>query len=298
MIYTAHIGLSYKCNLRCQHCFVHREIDNNFIIDNYKHIIDTLYDNGLFMLFYTYGEPLANKEFFEIAEYVKQKNISQTLMTNGWFIRSQEDVYSLQRCGITRVFVSVDSINSNDHDINRGKKGAWKSAIDAINILVSCGIKTGIACTITDKNYSEIKSIYNLGNDLGVDYISFLRCRVNGYLLKIPNFEVYANSIEEILIDSENKLMKINIHDTDLIPTLQKMQVGKMISEKNCEYYKNMCKCHLDTNINITPNGLVYGCDFSQKILGDLTKDNLSDILKINKKACGCLGGIYEYSIY
>jgi MoaA/NifB/PqqE/SkfB family radical SAM enzyme len=210
MIFTAHIGLSYICNMNCKHCFVSKENDINF---NYKEILDKLYDEGVMVLYYTYGEPLLWSNFYCLAKYATEKNFSQILMTNGSMIVDEYDAKKIKETGIKRVYISIDSIDSKKHDDNRNYIGAYDKAINAIKILKQSDFKVGISCAVNNNNVHELYEIYRLGMGLKVDYISFLRTRINRRMCSIDD----ARYKEELLkiLKLKNSL-KIQLHDFSL----------------------------------------------------------------------------------
>lgn len=79
-------------------------------VEKIKQIISFLYDEGLFYVFYTYGEPLLSDKFEEIATFCKKMGLVQILMTNGSLIDKNKAAF-IKKCGITRVrFYSVDTL--------------------------------------------------------------------------------------------------------------------------------------------------------------------------------------------
>lgn len=284
MITTAHIGLSYKCNMKCKHCFVSKELKDDVLYSHYKEVIQKLYDQGLYMVFYTYGEPLFTERFFEVAEYVASKDLCQVLMTNGFLI-NDETVARIKKSGINLVYVSIDSSDANKHDNNRNRKGAWERAIKAIEFLVNSGIRTGIACTVTNDNYEEIDEIYHIGENLGVDYISFLRCRHEGKLVDFDDNEKYQNQIYKMMLSHMNNKLDIKIHDPLLLPMIEEMYKESKINEIEYVKYVSMCQCHKKNNINIAPNGDIYRCDFAMESEGNIEDENI----KLTDEKCSCM---------
>ena len=279
MINTAHIGVSYKCNMNCQHCFVTRNQDDDVFYDHYAEIIDWLYQHGLSVLFYTYGEPLVTNKFYEVAQYVSGKRICQVLMTNGYEITDNAIIKKIKDVGMKQVYVSIDSIDAHKHDDNRRKKGAWTHAIKALELLAQSDIISGIACTITDRNCNEMCELYKLAQDLKINYISMLRCRIGGKLIKLHDYDCYSNSIKKLVSENQNSKVGIRVHDLSLIPMFKKMLNENQISNNEYKKFEAMCSCHQQYNINIAPNGDVYQCDFALTPVGNITLNTLNNII-------------------
>ena len=85
MVNMLHLGLSYNCNMRCSHCFVDKNMDK-VSNDQIKKTVDYLIDKGLYMVVFTFGEPLLAKNFCDISNYLYDKGIFQVVMSNGSYI--------------------------------------------------------------------------------------------------------------------------------------------------------------------------------------------------------------------
>lgn len=292
VILTAHIGLSYKCNMHCKHCFVNRYVENDVFYNNYKEILDKLYEKGLCVLFYTYGEPLLSEHFFEVAQYAAQKHLCQILMTNGYYISDNSVVKRIRSVGIKQILISIDSADKAKHDTNRGKEGAWEHAMRAIELAKQQDVIVGIACTITNENYHEIEEIYSIALKKNVDIVSFLRCREDGVLEVLDDIEEYVSQIGNLILRSTHDGIKVMFHDVELIPMLKDLYTQKLLPEEAFNSYVAMCQCTKATNINIAPNGDVYSCDFSLYPIGNCKQESLDTILLRKDPTCSCMRNI------
>lgn len=273
-----HLGLTYSCNMNCKHCYVKREKDK-LTLEDFKFIIDILSDNGLFVLYYTFGEPLFSPYFFELTKYAKRKGLIQTLMTNGSLI-DESMAKKIRGSGINNVFVSLDSINPIEHDKNRIFIGAFDLAISAIKLLIQENIKTGISTTIRKENLYEIDEIIQLGKKLQVNVISLLTQRDNGLLVNFTQEEnaSYIATMKKLIC--ENQSMSYHIHDPHLLPIIQRLYQNKEIDFYTYERYKEMNSCHADVTISISPNGEIKSCNLLNKTVTTFSKKNLNKILK------------------
>ena len=292
MINVLHLGLSYACNMKCKHCFVNKNLDK-LNKDDFKHIIDVLYDNGLIMLYYTYGEPLLSDYFEEISSYAKQKGLVQILMTNG-SVLTDKKIEIIKQNRINNVFISLDHINQNIHDENRGFGGAHSLAIKAIKKCVQNNIKVGIATTVNQSNIDCLEDIYNFAINNNVSVMSFLRERKNCKIAlmdkeqeeKYKQFFVYC-------MKNTNRI-NVNFHDPSLLPTIKECYKNGEIDEKTYDKFYNMSLCHYQNTLSISPDGLVRCCNLSGKPFGDINKEDLKLIIKrmkdVNENYVCCSG--------
>lgn len=281
MINVLHIGLSYKCNMRCKHCFVSRQkdlINTNQI----RKIVDVLYSKGLINIIYTYGEPLLAKNINEITSYAKQKGLNQTLMTNGYFL-NQKIINMLLNNNVKNIMISLDSIDKEKHNSNRGLSNAFDKAIEAVKLLPKDKFNVGLAVSIDNSNIDELDSIVELAKDLNVKKISFLTKRIDGKLVLLGDIK----RLEEFLEKSLSCDIKIVFHDYRLLKKIKEMYEKKIIDLNQYERLISMNSCHQNYTLSIAPNGDVFGCNLINNKIGNIREDDLENILeKRNEKKC------------
>lgn len=281
MINVLHLGLTYKCNMNCGHCYVTRKEDKLRESDYYS-IIDTIYESGLFFLYYTFGEPLCSPLFNTISSYAKNKNIVQVLMTNGSLIEPYMiDIF--KHNSITKVCISIDHRDPNKHDFNRKYKNSFNKAIEALKMLVANNICSEISMTVNDTNVTCLYEVYDLAQNLNVNFISFLRQRNNNYIEQMKDEDLYHSFFQDIIV----KQNKVNVlfHDPTLLPILNEMKNSKKIDESIYEKYYEMNRCHNNYTISIEPNGDVKRCNLRNTVVGNILHTPLCQILgrEINK---------------
>lgn len=285
MIVSCHIGLSYACNMRCKHCFVHREKDRSFVENNFKSIIDSLYKMSVMFLFYTFGEPTLSEKFYDSVEYAKKRGFYQILMSNGYFIQNDDVAKKIIDAGINKSCISIDYANEQKHDINRGVKGAWQKALNSLEILKNNKMKTTISCTIRESNISDMDEIYQIGIDKKVNEISFLRERGPEGVCSFSRTKEkeYIENLIRLIERPSSAYPKIIVHDRALIPTIRKTQI---LDSLTLNKYIDMNTCFASNNLSIAPNGDVYRCSLNYKCDGNLSTDNIEEI--IQKKVLTC----------
>lgn len=275
MVNVLHLGLSYACNMKCNHCYVEKHCDG-LSESNAKSILKCLYEQGLFIVYYTFGEPLLVPYLLDIVTYGKKLGLVQVLMTNGYYL-SKDIALKLKIAGITNICVSIDSIFPEKHNCNRGVSNAFEMAISAINNSIEIGIKTGIGCTVTQDNMQELESIENMAHQLGVNYVSFLRERHNN-MLRMGDFSSYYSYAEDCF-KFPNKHRNVLFHDISLNPIIHKLKNNQLISEEHAEKLCEMNSCHTPYTLSIAPNGDVSHCNLCFYVIGNIKTENLYTIL-------------------
>jgi len=81
-------NITRKCNLRCVHCYIDageaeaNELTTKEALD----VVDQMAEVGVPLILFTGGEPLVRRDFFEIAQYARDRGIKLVLSTNGTLI--------------------------------------------------------------------------------------------------------------------------------------------------------------------------------------------------------------------
>lgn len=283
---SAHIGLTYKCNMKCEHCYV-KTLERNFNKPDEDLLLERLEELGTFFITYTLGENLLYDNFYEFAQKARKKGFYQILLTNGVLVNSQSVVEKLVKSGIRKVGVSIDSSNIEVHNRNRNFEGAFEKAIQAIDFLSKFDeIETQINMTINSNNISEMFDVIELGRKHGVNSFSFLWQRNNGVLDKIDNREVYENEMKKLFLMKEKyPKLAIQIHDSNSNEILAQLFQDKLISKEVYEDFMNMNVCHaLYELIMIEPSGSVHRCNFESKIIANIYEDNFFE--KLSSQTC------------
>ncbi len=163
--------LTSSCNLKCKHCradaqegFVEEELSTKEIIDNFHQI--RKFADPIMIL--TGGEPLARKDFFEIANECSKIFTRVALASNGTLI-NDKIVKKIKDVNIQRVSISIDGATSAIHDDFRGQIGSFNDAINGAKTLIKNDISLQINSTITKSNVNELEQLLNLALELGAD---------------------------------------------------------------------------------------------------------------------------------
>lgn len=175
--------VTWKCNLRCRMCPLWSQkttnhkvefIDNRDVLsfEQTKRIVDNIAKTGILAIQITGGEPVLFPHLVKTVEYIKSKQISVTVFTNGTLI---DNAYAeeLVDTGIDKIGISLDG-TENVHDKIRGK-GNFSRAIEGINSLVTArnnitsNTRLYIMNTITNYNISVLTDLMQLVSQIGAD---------------------------------------------------------------------------------------------------------------------------------
>ncbi|MGM9842689.1 MAG: radical SAM/SPASM domain-containing protein [Muribaculaceae bacterium] len=163
--------MTYRCSEKCVHCYnpgatrndseeSHRGDREEMTFDDYKRIIDDLYDNGLVKVCLSGGDPFSNSCTWEVIDYLYQKDIAFDVFTNGQSIVN--DVKRLADYFPRLVGISIYSGNAEEHDKITRIKGSWEKSISVVSQLSELSVPMNIKCCVMRPNlphYYEVDDI-------------------------------------------------------------------------------------------------------------------------------------------
>ncbi|MDD5012038.1 MAG: radical SAM protein [Candidatus Nanoarchaeia archaeon] len=267
---TLMIEPTNTCNLKCPLCptgagFIKRA--KGFLtFSNFKKVIDELSPYIYHLRLWNWGEPLLNKEIFQMISYAKEKNIFVNLSTNSHFL--DKDTSSLIiKSRLDELIVSLDGASEETYQQYR-KGGNFKKVIESIQFLVN--EKKRLKCAnpyiklqfiIMKSNEHEIQKIKSLSKSLGVDEIVFKTVGIMDYFSK--------EDIKKYL-PKNKKYSRYSVNS------------NKVISKKEI---KNECDFLWD-EIVVNWDGSVVPCCFDMNnlfVFGNAFKEKIRDIWNNNK---------------
>ena len=165
-------------------------------------------------VFFTGGEATLYKYFWQLAEFIKEKDISLNLISNGTVLKT-EDIENLKKY-FTEIKISMDSLNENINSLTRGV-GVLEKCKKFIDTLIEKGIKTSILVVVTQKNKNYLQEMQNYFENKAI--IKFQ------YMVKSGR----ANGKDDFFLTPDeyyNALQKLNKKYEDFLFTVRKTCVS------------------------------------------------------------------------
>lgn len=169
------------CNYRCTKCFTqayHRRPENSLSITKLKSLVDEAHELGARVVCVLgEGEPLVDKDIYELTAYISANNMIPLITTNGSLL-TRENVDILHSLNAT-IVVSLDTLEPEDYKNYCGKNTDLQLVLDNIEyvrkkysdkIEIVNGIKAmafAIHTTVTAMNLDQVYKIHDYcGNDI------------------------------------------------------------------------------------------------------------------------------------
>ena len=310
-LYTEKVGgitsvmfeLTYRCSEKCIHCynvgatrndseFSTRGSREELTLEDYKRLIDDLYEQGLIKVCLTGGDPFSKSFVWELIDYLYNKGIAFDVFTNGQQIVN--DVERLANYYPRVVGVSIYSGIAEVHDYITRVKGSWERSMSVVRQLSALAVPMNLKCCVIRPN---VKSYYTVA-DIAKRYGA------------VPQFEIsLTDSIEGDKCVS--KYLRMTPEQLEVV--LRDDNVGLYVGKEAPNYggqKKNMNENPCGAGYNsfcITPEGNLIPCCSFHTLFGNLKEQCVSEIIKGSKELAYWRGlklsdyeecGQYDYCAY
>jgi len=127
------------------------------------------------------GEPLLREDLPEIATFLRQRDITPVIITNGAFLTPDR----VQSLGDARNFeVTLFSYRPAVHDELAGRRNAWADAIDGMVNLRNAGRDFVVVFVATRLNYMDLRKTAELAIALGAYGLMYNRVNLSAYNIR------------------------------------------------------------------------------------------------------------------
>lgn len=274
--YSVALELTYRCNHRCKFCSCpwyapssKYQKGNELNVDEWKTVVDILYDNGVKYFSLSGGEVLLKDGFTEVLSYIRKKGSEKNiyhpivLISNGLNMTVEYlklfkdlDVHLSMSLPGYQTFEYHTGVDNADGVLN------WFDKAKAI------GLTTTVNVTVTNKNFHELFETISLGLIHGAD-----RVLLNRFLPGGRGLEYYGDLF--LLPEQVNKMLET----VEEVLTLSNRygNVGTEIpycAIQNPEKYKRIhfgyCCAAAKGFFVIDPSGKIRVCNHSPKVVGHI----------------------------
>jgi MoaA/NifB/PqqE/SkfB family radical SAM enzyme len=222
-----------------------------------KRGLDILKDLGIAEIVLSGGDPLLRKDAEEIIEHASRLFVT-TVYDNGSM--AAKKIEALRN--VDFVAISIDSLDPDKNDYIKGVPGAWKTAVETVEILHSEGINVAVTPTISQLNLYEIVDITKHFSEKG---IPLWYCLYSFDMMSDVNQLFRIGKMNDEFIITDNKAM-VKLCDT--LKEMKKKNKNILITNKLLNAIRNLYedgkrtwKCRaLDNFLVVDHMGRIAGC--------------------------------------
>jgi len=266
---TRGIDLNFNnaCNLRCKYCFTNSPKGDHakdyLDIDAIRRLADEADELGYFEFDLQGGELLLQPDkLFEVLEAIKPERFYMYLTTNGYYL-DEKMAKKLAEYKVSRVSVSIDSMDEKIHDEIRGRKDSWKRAIEGLEHVKNAGMDPYLNITVGH---------YNANTDHFKQLLDYSRDKKYKTLLNVAVPSGMWQNAQDIICDDKDReyLRKIRKEYKNLV-----RNIWNPFDKSN----EKILGCTTVNRVYVTPIGDVLVCPYVHIKIGNIFKQSLKEII-------------------
>jgi len=261
------LNLNNACNLRCKYCFTKSpkgdHVKEYLTASQIGNLADQADELGFFEFDLQGGELLLRPDLlFDTLKAIKPERFYLYLTTNGYHL-DKKMAKKLAEYKVSRVSVSIDSMDEKIHDQIRGRKESWKRAIAALEHVKNAGMDPYLNITVGhyNANTNHFKEL--------LDYSKHKRYRT---LLNVAVPSGMWQNAQDIICDDKDReyLRKIRKEYKNLVRNVWNP------FDKN---HEKILGCTTVNRIYVTPIGDVLVCPYVHIKIGNIFEKPLKEII-------------------
>ena len=257
--YKVFVEITYRCNLKCSHCYRGELLNNNneqqFITKEiFFKLCDDLEKLGVIELYITGGEPFLHPDIIEMLTYASSKNMLVTVLTNGNILFENNLFDKIKHLSLYDIRFSIYG-DEKQHDLMTKINKSYCKTFNALKkVSHEMGIGTAVY-VLTKENFKDCESVIK-------------KCKEENIKLAI-NPLITPTSLGNL------KPTELRISKEEYKEFLQKYRIG---------LFGSSCSAGL-SKFRVSPDGEVYPCEFLGEFpLGNLNMEDFDSILKGAKR--------------
>ena len=279
------LNLNNACNLRCEYCFTNspkgERVKDRLPLDVLARVADEVDELGYFEFDLQGGELLLRPEILESLEAIKPERFYLYLTTNGYHL-DKKMAKRLAEAHVSRVSVSVDSMDEATHDRIRGRKESWRRAIEALKHVQEAGMDPYLNITVGH---------YNAFDPAFEELLKYSKDNNYKTLINVAVPAGMWSLMSEIMLDEKDRehLYKLRKDYKNLI---------RNIWNPFDKSHEKSIGCTTVNRLYITPIGDVLACPYVHIKIGNVIEQSLREIVEygfsikhFNEHSPVCLAG-------
>jgi len=176
--------LTHRCTGKCEICNYWRKPsrpEEELTMIQIQKGLRKIHSYGCRWVNFTGGEPTLRSDLEGIVSYSSAMGMWTTMVTNGSLL-TRERIRNLRIAGLDSMFISLDSINPQMHDKQRGINGSFSQVLRCLHWLSAEFLGSykfgGAMSVLTSENVRTYGEILRLAASLGV-YVVFQPYHIN-----------------------------------------------------------------------------------------------------------------------
>ncbi len=280
-LYSVTWAVTNRCNYRCWHCYNAGRSQVDLPLEHMRDVAAQFRDMGVTVLTLTGGEPLLRGDLEDVAACFDERT-SLIVGTTGKGLTPAR-ASALADAGVFALGVSLDSIDAREHDRLRGRRGAFETAVRALDLARGAGLYPYVVAVAT-REFLERRRFMNylrFAAEIGAYEVHVLEPSATGRL---------AGRRDVVLDGAERRKIIDYQHEVAArpdLPILSSLTYLESAGAFGCG--AGLTHLYIDGGAEVCP------CNLVPMSFGNLRERRLAEILErmeehFRQPRCGCVG--------
>jgi radical SAM protein len=154
--------VTQACDLACVHCRASARPERDAGELSTEEAFDLLAEVKRFgnpLMVFTGGDPLKRPDIYDLARHSVATGLRTNITPSATPLLTRQAINELQKCGISRMAISIDGPDAPTHDSFRQVLGTYDQAMDALRHARDIGLETQVQTTVTRRNLDRLAQI-------------------------------------------------------------------------------------------------------------------------------------------
>lgn len=264
----AFVAVTYRCNSRCSMCNIWRNTEHSEMgPEHYAKLPESLRTINI-----TGGEPFLREDLVEVVQKIHSRvpGARFVFSTNGLMTdKILSDLQSIRRFHPKiAVGVSIDGIKET-HDRIRGVPGLFDKAMATLSGLRTQGYDDlRIAMTLQQQNVGEVRKVYDMSRQSGVQFTITLAHNSDIYFMKSDNVPPDLTGSNSKGLDSVVESLLRSVSPKDW---LRAYHTAGMYDSAIRRSFQSHCEAGR-RYFFMAPNGDIFPCNVLDEPIGNLAR--------------------------
>ena len=163
----ATLELTYRCNLKCIHCYVDcKDLPDELTFDEWRDVLDQLKAAGFIYLLFTGGEIMVRPDFLDIASYARSCGFFISFLSNCTLV-TPEIARAIAELKPISIGTSLYGASASTHESVTKVSGSFERTVRGVELLVEAGLVPRIQTVMIKSLGAELPKIKKLAENLG-----------------------------------------------------------------------------------------------------------------------------------
>lgn len=155
---VAHLDVTYRCDLDCEHCYLSDKQWPELNTAELRSVIGQLRELGVIRVVWSGGEVFARPDFLELVQLAGRKGIVSNVKTHAGNL-TEARAAALAASGVFRIDVSIYSLREEVHDAVTRVPGSLRASLQGIDNALAAGMAVRVAIVLFRSNHEEIEAL-------------------------------------------------------------------------------------------------------------------------------------------